>query len=272
MAVSRLLDELPAGAAARARAAAARVRAVAARLAGAPGRDERGRRAARVPAREQAGRVRRSRCSPGWRWPVRWRSPPAPDRTRWRSGSRSPRSCSPSDVRSSGGDSPDSRRCSGSRSGSRPRSARCSPSPRASGCASRSGTARGRRCFAPFVIAAPGALAHDLFGFYGIQNLQRLPFPLGFDGPLRPSKLIEFYMPAILVLSCVVWAAALGSRARTAARSRAALRAGIGTSPRPTPPGARVARARAARRRRTRVPARANRRVSPHPAVGRCSP
>ncbi len=94
-------------------------------------------------------------------------------------------------------------------------------------------------CFAPFVIAAPGALAHDLFGFYGIQSLQRLPFPLGFDGPLRPSKLIEFYMPAILVLSCLVWAAALGSRARTAARSRAALRAGIGTSPRPMQPGAR---------------------------------
>ena len=95
-------------------------------------------------------------------------------------------------------------------------------------------------CFAPFVIVAPGTLAHDLFGFYGIQNLQRLPFPLSFDGALRPSKLIEFYMPAILVLSCVVWAAALGARALTAARSRAALRAGIGTSPRPTPPGARA--------------------------------
>ncbi len=94
-------------------------------------------------------------------------------------------------------------------------------------------------CFTPFVIAAPGALAHDLFGFYGIQSLQRLPFPLGFDGPLRPSKLIEFYMPAILVLSCLAWAAALGSRARIAARSRAALRAGIGTSPRPMQPGAR---------------------------------
>ena len=95
-------------------------------------------------------------------------------------------------------------------------------------------------CFAPFVIVAPGTLAHDLFGFYGIQNLQRLPFPLSFDGALRPSKLIEFYMPAILVLSCVVWAAALGARALTAARSRAALRAGIGTSPRPTPPGSRA--------------------------------
>ena len=95
-------------------------------------------------------------------------------------------------------------------------------------------------CFAPFVIVAPGTLAHDLFGFYGIQNLQRLPFPLSFDGALRPSKLIEFYMPAILVLSCVVWAAALGARALTAARSRAALRAGIGTSPRPTPPGPRA--------------------------------
>jgi hypothetical protein len=95
-------------------------------------------------------------------------------------------------------------------------------------------------CFAPFVIAAPGAIAHDLFGFYGIQNLQRLPFPLGFDGPLRPSKLIEFYMPAILVTSFAVWAAALGVRAAAAARSRAALRAGIGTTPRPSQPGARA--------------------------------
>ena len=95
-------------------------------------------------------------------------------------------------------------------------------------------------CFAPFVIVAPRTLAHDLFGFYGIQNLQRLAFPLSFSGALRPSKLIEFYMPAILVLSCVVWAAALGARTLTAARSRAALRAGIGTSPRPTPPGPRA--------------------------------
>jgi hypothetical protein len=95
-------------------------------------------------------------------------------------------------------------------------------------------------CFAPFVIAAPRALVHDLFGFYGIQNLQRLPFPFGFHGPLRPSKLIESYMPLILVLSCVVWAAALGARALTAARSRAALRAGITASPRPTRPGPRA--------------------------------
>ncbi len=95
-------------------------------------------------------------------------------------------------------------------------------------------------CFVPFIIVAPGALARDLFGFYGIQGLQRLPFPLGFDGPLRPGKLIEFYMPLILVLSCVVWAVALGARARAAARSHAALRAGIGTSPRPTQPGSRA--------------------------------
>jgi hypothetical protein len=95
-------------------------------------------------------------------------------------------------------------------------------------------------CLAPFVIVAPRAVAHDLFGFYGIQNLQRLPFPLDFDGPVRPSKLIEFYMPAILVASCVAWAFALGARMRTAARSRASLRAGIGASSRPTPPGSRA--------------------------------
>ena len=90
-------------------------------------------------------------------------------------------------------------------------------------------------CLAPFFIVAPEPMAHDLFGFYGIQSLQRVPFPLDFDGPVRPSKLIEFYMPAILVASCVVWAVALGDRMRTAARSRASLRAGIGASGRPRP-------------------------------------
>ncbi len=103
-----------------------------------------------------------------------------------------------------------------------------------------SALAVGILCFAPFFIVAPRAMAHDLFGFYGIQSLQRVPFPLHFDGPLRPSKLIEFYMPAILVASCIVWAVALGDRMRTAARSRASLRAGIGASGRPTPPGARA--------------------------------
>jgi hypothetical protein len=103
-----------------------------------------------------------------------------------------------------------------------------------------SAVAVGVLCLAPFFIVAPRAMAHDLFGFYGIQSLQRVPFPLDFNGPVRPSKLIEFYMPAILVASCVVWAAALGDRVRTAARSRASLRAGMSASGRPTPPGPRA--------------------------------
>lgn len=64
-------------------------------------------------------------------------------------------------------------------------------------------------CLAPFVIAAPGAMWHDTFGFYAIQGLQRLPFPLSFTGPVRPSKLIEFYIPLILVAAMVLWVVAL---------------------------------------------------------------
>ncbi len=64
-------------------------------------------------------------------------------------------------------------------------------------------------CFLPVLIVAPGALWHDTLGFYGIQGLQRLPFPLSFSGSLRPSKLIEFYIPLILVAGLVVWVGAM---------------------------------------------------------------
>ncbi len=70
---------------------------------------------------------------------------------------------------------------------------------------------------APFFIAAPGGMLHDTIGFYGIQNLQRLPFPLAFHGAVRPSKLIEFYIPLILVLGLAVWAAAIAARWRSLA-------------------------------------------------------
>jgi hypothetical protein len=67
---------------------------------------------------------------------------------------------------------------------------------------------------APFIITAPGAMAHDTIGFYSIQGLQRLALPLHFTGPLRPSKLLEFYFPLILLLAAAVAAEALtvGSR------------------------------------------------------------
>jgi hypothetical protein len=68
---------------------------------------------------------------------------------------------------------------------------------------------------APFFVAAPGAMLHDLFGFYGIQRLQRVPFPLSYSGPIRPSKLIEFYMPLILVAGTALWTAAFALRIAT---------------------------------------------------------
>jgi hypothetical protein len=70
---------------------------------------------------------------------------------------------------------------------------------------------------------------HDTLGFYGIQSLQRLPFPLGFHGPVRPSKLIEFYIPLILVIGLALWAlaAALRMGPRPPVYARAALGGGI---------------------------------------------
>jgi hypothetical protein len=92
---------------------------------------------------------------------------------------------------------------------------------------------------APFFAAAPGAMVHDTIGFYAIQSLQRLPFPLDFKGPLRPSKLIEFYIPLILVVSLALWALAMAVavavRSRTAHAS-AALRGGIAAQARARPP------------------------------------
>ena len=82
----------------------------------------------------------------------------------------------------------------------------------------------------PFYLAAPHAMYHDTIGFYAIQDLQRLPFPIGFSGPLRPSKLIEFYIPLILVVSLALWALAMAVAIATRGRSAhatAALRGGI---------------------------------------------
>jgi GT2 family glycosyltransferase len=61
---------------------------------------------------------------------------------------------------------------------------------------------------APFALIAPSALASDLIGFLGIQHLQRLPLPVDFQGPLRPSKLIEFYMPVLLLAGLALWGVA----------------------------------------------------------------
>jgi hypothetical protein len=92
----------------------------------------------------------------------------------------------------------------------------------------------------PFYLAAPHAMFHDTIGFYAIQDLQRLAFPLSFHGPVRPSKLIEFYIPLILVVSLGVWAAAMGAAVitrRYRPHARAALHGGITAQLRARQPG-----------------------------------
>jgi hypothetical protein len=53
--------------------------------------------------------------------------------------------------------------------------------------------------FAPFALAGGGAMVDQATGFVSVQHLQRLPFPLAYDGPLRPNKLIEHFFPALLL-------------------------------------------------------------------------
>jgi hypothetical protein len=80
----------------------------------------------------------------------------------------------------------------------------------------------------PFFVVAPHAMWHDTIGFYAIQDLQRLPFPLDFHGPWRPSKLIEFYIPLILVMGLALWCVAMAvPPQRRAVSARAAMYGGI---------------------------------------------
>jgi hypothetical protein len=60
---------------------------------------------------------------------------------------------------------------------------------------------------APFVIVAGGSMADQVIGFASLQHLQRLPFPLDYDGGFDLNKLLEFYLPAILVAGSALWAA-----------------------------------------------------------------
>jgi hypothetical protein len=59
---------------------------------------------------------------------------------------------------------------------------------------------------APFAIVGGGDMADQVLGFASVQDLQRLPFPLGYDGGFDLNKLLEFYLPAILVAGTVLWA------------------------------------------------------------------
>jgi hypothetical protein len=87
----------------------------------------------------------------------------------------------------------------------------------------------------PFLVIAPHAMWHDTIGFYAIQGLQRLPFPLAFHGPWRPSKLIEFYIPLILVAALALWCLQMAvGRERRRVNARASMHGGIAAGP-PSP-------------------------------------
>jgi hypothetical protein len=59
----------------------------------------------------------------------------------------------------------------------------------------------------PFLIASGGDMLSQTVGFVDEQRLQRLPFPLHPHVGLDPNKLLEFWMPLILLLGCVAWLA-----------------------------------------------------------------
>jgi hypothetical protein len=67
-------------------------------------------------------------------------------------------------------------------------------------------TAVAALALAPFAIAAGGAMADQVLGFASVQDLQRLPFPLDYDGGFDPNKLLEYYLPAVLVAGSALWA------------------------------------------------------------------
>jgi hypothetical protein len=74
------------------------------------------------------------------------------------------------------------------------------------GRAAISATAVAVLALAPFAIVAGGAMADQVLGFASLQDLQRLPFPLDYDGGFDPNKLLEFYLPAVLLAGSALWA------------------------------------------------------------------
>ena len=66
----------------------------------------------------------------------------------------------------------------------------------------------------PFFVAAPGDLLDQTLGFLGIQDQQRLPFPLDAGGVgADPNKLLERFLPLILVVGCALWLVRRGAPA-----------------------------------------------------------
>ena len=59
----------------------------------------------------------------------------------------------------------------------------------------------------PFVVVAGGDMVDQTVGFaLHDQGLQRLAFPWRFHGGPDPNKLLEFYLPAILMAGSALWA------------------------------------------------------------------
>jgi hypothetical protein len=66
----------------------------------------------------------------------------------------------------------------------------------------------------PFAIAAPDELLDQTVGFLGIQGQQRLPFPLDAGGTgADPNKLLERYLPLLLLIGLALWLARRGALA-----------------------------------------------------------
>ena len=83
---------------------------------------------------------------------------------------------------------------------------------------------------APFFVLAPRTMLHDTIGFYGIEGLQRPPFPLGYHGHVGFGRLLAFYLPLILLVGCVLWAVAMAillTRPRPVPHANVTLRGGI---------------------------------------------
>src|SRR3954453_15345171 len=59
--------------------------------------------------------------------------------------------------------------------------------------------------YLPFLIVAPGDLLSDTFGFLGVQHLQRLPLPTGYDGGFDPNKILEFFFPWVLLAGAALY-------------------------------------------------------------------
>lgn len=72
----------------------------------------------------------------------------------------------------------------------------------------------GALAYLPFAIAAsPAQVVDSTLGFaLDEQRLQRLPFPLAYQGALNPKELFDFYYPAALLAGLALWSFAAASR------------------------------------------------------------